>query len=431
MAVSGRFALLILAGAVPVLIEPTRRTVLLWVLLCLALAVVDALLAASPRKLIVTREPLGAIRLGERAQSTLLVTNPTRRTLRGQLRDAWQPSAGAAGDRHHVRIPAGERRRFVTTLRPTRRGDRPADRVTVRAFGPMRLGARQRSLEVAGSIRALPPFESRKHLPSRLASLRQIDGRSAVRTRGQGTEFDSLRDYVDGDDVRSIDWRATARRRSVVVRTWQPERDRRVVLVLDTSRTSAARIGDIPRLDAAMDAALLLAALASRAGDRVDLLAGDRWVRARVSASANRTTLLNDLVEAMAPLDPALLEASWPTLASAIADVTRRRALVVLLTPLDPSAIRESMLPTLASLTRHHRVVIAAVTDPALAVMAATRVTTADAYAAAAAERTAYLQQRTAELVGRLGVDVVTGSPEELPPRLADHYLMLKAAGLL
>ncbi|HOF64760.1 MAG TPA: DUF58 domain-containing protein, partial [Dermatophilaceae bacterium] len=156
---SGRFALLILAGAVPVLIEPTRRTVLLWVLLCLALAVVDALLAASPRKLIVTREPLGAIRLGERAQSTLLVTNPTRRTLRGQLRDAWQPSAGAADDRHPVRIPAGERRRFVTTLRPTRRGDRPADRVTVRAFGPMRLGARQRSLEVAGSIRALPPFE--------------------------------------------------------------------------------------------------------------------------------------------------------------------------------------------------------------------------------------------------------------------------------
>jgi uncharacterized protein (DUF58 family) len=89
------------------------------------------------------------------------------------------------------------------------------------------------------------------------------------------------------------------------------------------------------------------------------------------------------------------------------------------------------MLPTLVSLTRHHRVVIASVTDPALAVMAATRETTADAYAAAAAERTAYLQDRTAEMVGRLGVDVVTGSPEELPPRLADHYLMLKAAGLL
>ncbi|MBR7560502.1 DUF58 domain-containing protein, partial [Mycobacterium tuberculosis] len=74
----------------------------------------------------------------------------------------------------------------------------------------------------------------------------------------------------------------TARRRSVVVRTWQPEKDRHIVIVLDTSRTSAGRVGDAPRLDAAMDAALLLASLASHAGDRVDLIAGDRMVHRRV-----------------------------------------------------------------------------------------------------------------------------------------------------
>ena len=159
----------------------------------------------------------------------------------------------------------------------------------------------------------MPPFTSRKHLPSRLALLRQLDGRSAVRVRGQGTEFDSLREYVAGDDVRSIDWRATARRRAVVVRTWQPERDRRVVLVLDTSRTSAGRVGDVPRLDAAMDAALLLAALAARAGDRVDLLAGDRRVRARVRrepahAAARRPGRRDGRLE------PALVEADWSVL---------------------------------------------------------------------------------------------------------------------
>ena len=102
-------------------------------------------------------------------------------------------------------------------------------------MGPLGIAARQRSIDVPGRLRALPPFDSRRHLPSRLATLRQLDGRSAVRTRGQGTEFDSLRDYVEGDDVRSIDWRATARRRNVVVRTWQPERDRRVIIVLDLS----------------------------------------------------------------------------------------------------------------------------------------------------------------------------------------------------
>ena len=431
MTVSGRLPILVVLGAVAVVLEPTRRTVLLWALVCLALVLLDVLLALSPTRLVIEREPVPSVRLGESAQSGVLVTNPTRRTLHGHLRDAWVPSAGARGERHTARIKGGERRRFTTTLHPTRRGDRHADRVTVRSFGPLRLAARQRSFEVAGTIRALPPFESRKHLPSRLASLRQLDGRSAVRTRGQGTEFDSLRDYVEGDDVRSIDWRATARRRSVVVRTWQPERDRRVVLVLDTSRTSAGRVGDIPRLDAAMDAALLLAALASRAGDRVDFLAGDRWVRARVAAAANRTTLLADLVQAMAPLDPALVEASWPALASAVSDITRRRALVVLLTPLEPAAIRESLLPTLATLTRHYRVVLASVSDPALDTMAATRETTADAYAAAAAERTLALRESTAAMLRRMGVDVVDGSPEQLPPRLADHYLMLKATGQL
>ncbi|MGV1008718.1 MAG: DUF58 domain-containing protein [Dermatophilaceae bacterium] len=431
MAVTGRLAVLVLFGAVAVLLEPTRRTVLLWVLLALAVTVLDVLLALSPARLRIEREPVAQVRLGLPGSSSLLVTNPSRRTLRAVIRDAWQPSAGAAVDRHTVRVAGGERRRITTALRPTRRGDRQADRVTVRSYGPLRIGARQRSFDIPGSIRALPPFDSRKHLPSRLATLRQLDGRSAVRIRGQGTEFDSLRDYVEGDDVRSIDWRATARRATVVVRTWQPERDRRVILLLDTSRTSAARIADQPRLDAAMDAALLLAALAARAGDRVDFLAGDRWVRARVTSAAGRTALLADLVQAMAPLEPALLEASWPTLASAITDTSRRRSLVVLLTPLEPAAVHESLLPTLATLTRHHRVVLASVSDPDLEAMARGRDTSSEVYDAAAAERTLALHTRTAAMLARLGVDVVDAPPDLLPPRLADHYLLLKSRGLL
>ncbi|MDQ2755210.1 MAG: DUF58 domain-containing protein, partial [Actinomycetota bacterium] len=251
MAVSWRFPLLLLLGVVAVVVQPTRQVVLAWVALTLVITLVDVVLAVSPRRLGVVREADTQVRLGDSGTSSLLVTNPGRRTLRAVVRDAWQPSAGVGVDRHRVTLGGGERLRLTTTLTPTRRGDRLADRVTVRSFGPLRLGARQRSLDVGGSIRALPPFSSRKHLPSRLAALRQLDGRSAVRIRGQGTEFDSLRDYVEGDDVRSIDWRATARRQHAVVRTWQPERDRRVILVLDTSRTSAGRVADLPRLDSA------------------------------------------------------------------------------------------------------------------------------------------------------------------------------------
>jgi uncharacterized protein (DUF58 family) len=431
MALTGRSPALLALGLVAVLFRPTMSTVWIWWLVALGAIVLDLLFALSPRKLLISRERVSQVRLGVSGSTTLWLTNPTGRPLRGLVRDAWQPSAGAAGgDRHTVTLRGGERVALRTSLTPTRRGDRRADRVTIRSAGPLGLAARQRSFPVEGLIRALPPFTSRKHLPSRLAVLRQLDGRSAVRIRGAGTEFDSLRDYVVGDDVRSIDWRATARRSAVVVRTWQPERDRRLILVLDTSRTSAGRVGDVPRLDAAMDASLLLAALASRAGDRVDFLAGDRLVRARLSG-ASRTALLGDLVTAMAPLEPALLEADWLMMAGAISGLSRRRALVVLLTPLEPAAIEESLLPTLAALTRHHRVVLASVADPALSVMAANVGTTSQVYDAAAAERTIGLRERTAEVLRSLGVHVIDAEPEELPVALTDHYLLLKSRGLL
>ncbi|WP_153398681.1 DUF58 domain-containing protein [Ornithinicoccus halotolerans] len=432
MALTGRAVLLLAAGVLPVLAFPAAATVRWWLLLWAVLVVADLLLAPDPRRLELVREDVALqVRLGEAVDTVLLVTNPGRRGVHGVLRDAWQPAAGATGERHALHLPGGERRRLVTSLRPTRRGDRLADRVTVRARGPLGLTARQRSRPVPGRVRALAPFRSRRHLPGRLARLREIDGRAAVRTRGQGTEFDSLRDYVEGDDVRSIDWRATARRRSVVVRTWQPERDRRVLLVLDTSRTSAGRVGDEPRLDAALDAALLLGTLASRAGDRVDLLAGDRTVRARVGSGTGRSALLHEMVTATATLEPALLEADWTTLAGAVTSLTRRRSLVVLLTGLEPAALEEGLLPVLPALTAHHRVVVASVADPELARLRADLSGPEAVYTAAAAERVTALRQRTAAALGRMGVTVLDEPPDRLPPALADHYLSLKAHGLL
>ncbi len=430
MAISGRVPLLVLLGLVPVVLRPVYGTMWLW-LLAVALAVgVDVLLAPKPSVLEISRRPTAPVRLGDPTQSVLLVVNPSRRTISGVLRDAWQPTAGARDNRFPLRLSPGDRVLLRTSLRPTRRGDLRARGVTVRVRGLLGLAYRQRTTEVAGVVRSLPPFESRKHLPSRLARLRDLDGRSAVRVRGQGTEFDSLREYVRGDDVRSIDWRATARNRTVVVRTWQPERDRRVVLVLDTSRTSAGRVDDVPRLDSAMDAALLLAALAARAGDRVDFLAGDRRVRARLRATGAHDTAAT-LQDTMADLEPVIAEADWAALAGAVTALGRQRALVVLLTPLESSAVEEGLLPVLPTLTKHHRVVLASVKDPALDRLAAARRDVDEVYDAAAAARVLARRQGTADLLGALGVDVVDASAERLPPALADHYLDLKARGLL
>jgi uncharacterized protein (DUF58 family) len=394
------------------------------------LVALDGLLAASPRTLAVTRRGTGQVRLGGSSSTDLLVANAGTRRLRGLLRDAWQPSAGAVRNRHRLDVRPGDQQLLRTVLSPTRRGDRQAVRVTVRSTGPLGLAARQRSRQVPGRVRVLPPFHSRKHLPSRLARLRELDGRSAVRVRGQGTEFDSLREYVLGDDVRSIDWRASARSRNVVVRTWQPERHRRVLLVLDTSRTSAGRVDDVPRLDSAMDAALLLAALASRAGDSVDFLAGDRRVRSRVRAGAGRNAL-PAVVEAMADLEPAIVEADWSRLSSAVVALGRQPALVVLLSALEPAAVEHGLLPALPTLAHRHRVVLASVRDPELDRMAGRRGDPAAVYQAAAAEQVLLDRSHTADILAGLGVDVVDADADRLPVALTDHYLMLKGRGLL
>lgn len=321
-------------------------------------------------------------------------------------------------------------RELHTQLRPTRRGEAVAHSVTVRSYGPLGLVSRQATHPVPGSLRVLPPFHSRRLLAAKTARLRELDGRTSALGRGEGTEFDSLRRYVPGDDTRSIDWRATARRSEVAVRTWRPERDRRVLIVLDTGRTSAGRVGNAPRLDAAMDAALLLAALASRAGDRVDLLAFDRELRAQVRGRA-APQLLPALVDSLASLEPQLVETDARGLAAEILRSTPRRALVVLLTTLDTTPVEEGLLPVLGRLADRHTLLVASVADPRLAEMAAARGTVEKVYQAAAAHKAQAERDRTAGLLRRRGVTVVDAPPADLASALADAYLSAKAAGKL
>ncbi|MEU3553929.1 DUF58 domain-containing protein [Streptomyces fragilis] len=447
MALTGRAALLAAIGSLPVaLLEPSWTGVLAVNGTLAAACACDFALAAPVRRLRLSRSGDTSVRLGDTAEVTLTVTNPSRRPLKGQLRDAWPPSSWPAGthtagvggadtpggdpSRHALDVPPGERRRFTTRLRPTRRGDRTPDRVTVRSYGPLGLWARQGSHRVPWSVRVLPPFHSRKHLPSKLARLRELDGRTSVLTRGEGTEFDSLREYVPGDDTRSIDWRATARQQSVAVRTWRPERDRHVHLVLDTGRTSAGRVGDAPRLDSSMDAALLLAALASKAGDRVGFLAYDRRVRARVQGHT-ADDLLASLVAAMANLEPELVETDARGLVTTAVAAAPRRSLIVLLTALDRAPLEEGLLPLLSRLTQQHTLLVASVADPHVAEMAEGRGSVEAVYGAASAAQAREERHHVAEQLRRHGVTVVDAAPEDLAPALADAYLALKAAGRL
>ncbi|MFG1757113.1 DUF58 domain-containing protein [Micromonospora echinofusca] len=403
----------------------------------LLLVLLDRALAAPPGALTATRQGDRAVRLGGTATVALLLHNPSARTLRAKVRDAWVPSAGARPDvppSRLVRVDPGVTVALPSRLTPLRRGDRPAVALTVRSFGPLGLGFRQRSGRPATppwTLRVLPRFDSRRHLPEKLSRLRVIDGTQVSRGRGQGTEFDTLREYVVGDDVRSIDWRASARRADVLVRTWRPERDRRLLCVLDTGRTSAVRVGDEPRLDTAIDAALLLTALAARAGDRVDVLAADTAVRATVTGTGG-PALLPRVVHALAPLQPTLAETDFDLIAGELLRRQRQRSLVVLFTALEAGALGEGLLPVLPRLAARHRVVIAAAHDPVLTALTTTvPQRPADAYAAAAAWRALAERDRVRTALGRHGVTVVDAPAGRLAPALADTYLRLKSLGRL
>jgi uncharacterized protein (DUF58 family) len=485
------------------------------------LTLLDLLIAAPADEVRLRRDGPVKVRLGDTVTLTLAITNTSVRTMRALVRDAWVPSAGA-GDpyAHAVTIDPDEAVVLETELTPNRRGDRRAVRVTIRSYGPLGLAFRQTSRRRAEAItppwtlRTLPEFRSRKLLPEKLSRLRVIDGQVVTRSRGQGAEFDSLRDYVIGDDPRAIDWRGSARHDHLVVKQWRPERDRRVLCVIDTGRTSAGRVappvdvatgaahgtaahgtaahgtaahgtaaqgtaraqgpapaqgtaraqgpapaqgtaraqgtaparrmaesmpcaaalaaaesGGEPRLDYAIDAALLLASLAAHAGDRVDLLALDTRTHASVSTSSKRS--LPKLIEALAPLEPALVETDFGRVVSEVLALERKRALVVIFTTLDPCALGEGLLPVLPSLISRHTVVVAAVHDPALDALATARGSVASLHTAAAAERGLAELARVKAALTRYGVHVIDAPAQSFASEVADTYLNLKAAGRL
>jgi uncharacterized protein (DUF58 family) len=445
MALTGRTALLAAVAALVLLFLPGWGFFLCLNLFLLLLVSIDLALAGSVRGLRLSRQGGTRGRQGEDLEVALVLTNGGTRTVRATVRDAWPPSAGASPRTHRAVIPRGETRRVVTVLRPSRRGDRRPERITVRSLGPLGLAGRQGRHAVPWQVRVLPPFGSRRFLPERLARLREVEGQVAVRGAGRGTELDGLRSYVPGDDARAVDWRATARRGvtaavasgapvtgvdgGLMVRTYRPERDRRIVLCLDTGRTAAARVGDAPRLDAALDAGLLLAALAERAGDTVDLLAYDAVLRADVRGGHG--PLLPRLVDVMALLEPQLVESDPAVLVGAVLRRVRRRALVVIFTELNAAALEEGLFPALPALTSRHAVVVAAVTDPETELLARGRGTAAAVYAAAAAEKARTGRRRVATELSRRGVTVVDASATTFAPAVADTYLALKASGRL
>jgi uncharacterized protein (DUF58 family) len=285
---------------------------------------------------------------------------------------------------------------------------------------------------VPGVLRVYPPFKSRQEAELRIDRARILEvGLRSARGQGGGTEFDALREYGVDDETRRIDWAATARTMKVIVRTYRAERNQTVLLLLDTGRTMAAQVDGVPRLDHAMDAVMMLTAVATRLGDRAGLVAFADQVRAIVGPGHARGQL-GRVTEAMYTLEPQLVESDYRAAFAQTLARFRRRALLVLLTELSEAPVEETLLPALPLVARDHLVLVAGIRDPRVDEWAAAVPTNAgEAYRKAAAVETLDSRRRTVARLRGLGATVVDAPPGRLAPQLADAYLHLKATGRL
>lgn len=398
----------------------------------LAAALLDALAAVDPARLQVERELPPVLVLRTAGEVRWTVRNPSDRTLRVSVADELAPSLGATTRRLHGTVPSGARLVGSATITPSRRGRYDVTDLVVRVDGPLGLGARQRTLRVPAVLRVHPVFASRAEAELRINRARILEvGLRSAKGRGGGTEFDQLREYGVDDEVRRIDWAATARAGKAMVRTYRAERNQTVLLLLDNGRVMAGRVADVPRVEHAMDALMCLTTVATRLGDRCGLVVFDREVRSVLPAHAGREQL-GRVAEAMYALDPVLAESDYRGAFTQALARFKRRSLIVLFTDLVEQAVGESLLPALPLLVRHHLVVIAAVRDPDVTGWATQAPEDADgAYRAAAATAALVERDRTIARLRGLGAVVVDAPARDLAPQLADTYLDLKARGSL
>lgn len=398
----------------------------------LLVGLVDAALAVPVSRLGLERRLAPVAVMGVRVELRWRVTNPTPRRARLALADALAPSLGASRRRIGLHVRPRAATEAAVTLTPRRRGRFELAEISIRSEGPLSLLARQRAVPAPGVLRVHPPFRARDEAELKIRRARILEvGLRSVRGQGGGTEFESLREYGADDQFRHIDWAASARSGRAIVRTYRPERNQTVIVLLDNGRLGAAQVAGVPRIEHSLDAAIMLTAVASRLGDRIGLVAFDAAVRAIVPP-ARRRDQVTRFTEAVYDLEPALVESDYQSAFTETLVRFRRRSMLVLLSDLSEQAVTEMLLPALPLLVRRHVVVVGAVDDPEVRRWAAAPpADEVDAYRQAAALDALARRQRTAARLRGMGAVVVDAEPGKLAPALADAYLEVKATGRL
>jgi uncharacterized protein (DUF58 family) len=392
----------------------------------------DAIRAGKVTTVQLSREHPSVVSLETEAELTWVLHNPSQRSLRVAFCDDLLPSFAAPFRSAAVTVKSGATARISTTIRPTRRGRFVLEGATVRLRGPLGLMARQGRVSVPSVLHVHPAFRSAKEAELRIRKARVLEvGLRSVKGLGTGTEFEQLRDYSPDDEFRRIDWAASARTGRPIVKTYRPERNQSVVVLLDNGRVMASMVEGVPRLEHAMDAAMALTFVASHLGDKVGLVTFDQEVRS-VLAPARHHHQTAMAAEAMYALHTVYAESDYREAFRQTLSRFRRRALLVVLTDLSEEAMNESFIPAMPLVLRRHLVVVAAVQDPAVQSWAKSAGDEAEtAYRSSAAIAELARRERLARRLRGMGVHVVDAPAGKLGAELSDAYLQLKSAGRL
>ncbi|MEJ2237316.1 MAG: DUF58 domain-containing protein [Gemmatimonadales bacterium] len=421
------------AGAVGLLgfITPIALDLLLALdAVLLGMFLLDAALAAGPGAVSVRRDAPFTFSVGRAVQFTYRWTSNGKRTARLWVREVRPDILGGVLPPRAIRITKGATVRDLQTAEPIRRGREAAGWFSVRSKGPLGLGQRQIRIESPWNVTVYPGLPvSRLRASIAEAARRPESGLRQARRLGEGRQFESLREWVPGDDTRHIDWKATARRRKVIARQYEEERRQQVLLVLDAGRLLTAEVSGESRMEHAGRAALWLAFAAYRHDDNVGVMVlGDEVMHYVAPQRGKRG--LRQVLDVLAVAESRLVEPDYPSAFRYLALRNRKRALTILFTDVIDRTASEALVVHIGSLRPRHLPLVVTLRNPELDRVADSRpATVSHAYRKAAAEELLAARDSALAQMRRAGAIVLDVSPDKASSTVVEKYLELKRLG--
>jgi uncharacterized protein (DUF58 family) len=411
---------------------------ILWDLLALAGFTVDLLQLPKPVEMEARRSWEHAVSLATRCNVSLAVRNFGKAAVRCTLIDETPASFRNAPPTLLLAVPAGKIASILYSILPRERGDVSMGRTFLRYQSRLGFAERWTVAETSQIVRVLPDLEQARQQALYLVRSRQVEmEKRRRRQHGHGREFESLREYRQGDELRDICWTATARRHQLTTRVFEIERSQAVWIVLDAGRLLRAEVrqeaSDLPlaKLDYAVNAALSLAQVATQCGDRVGLLAYGRTIQQNLAAGRGATHL-RSIVDCLAQVRGEPYEADHSRAARVLLTEQNRRCLVIWITDFAETPTTPEVIEYAIQMTRRHLLVFAGMSQPDLTALAhKSPETPAEMYRHAAALEIAHRREVLLRGLRQRGVFAFELVPGLLASSIVNQYLDIKERSLL